>query len=232
MPRFPAECVGDTYRTVEPMVSSRMVGGEAKAGDRRTSKIERLQRKYDLPELGERLEREWTGKAGERTSLRDLTDQVNRLVLGRAIAQTDLDLVDGEVDNYYRLLTDDDVSSGNRVEAETLLEQAGVDVSEILRDFVSHQSIYTYLTNDRDASLPNTEPRAQIENDLERLARVQGRLETLVQETVDRHLAGEDDDGRGYEVLLNVGLICEQCNREQDLETLLTEGGCECEESV
>jgi hypothetical protein len=112
-----------------------MADDDNRTGGRRISKIEGLVREYDLPVLGARLERAWTGEGGERTSLRDLADQVNRLILERAVAETDLALVDGEVANYYRLLTSDDVSSGDRVEAVTLLKQAGIDVSRLNKYF-------------------------------------------------------------------------------------------------
>lgn len=68
------------------------------------------------------------------------------------MASVDLEPLDGEVRNTYRLLTDEDVSSGMRTAKRNELERAGVDVESVERDSVTHQAIYTYLTAVLDVS--------------------------------------------------------------------------------
>ena len=41
----------------------------------KNTKVARVIREYGLDGMGAKLEAEWTGEAGERTSLRDLADK-------------------------------------------------------------------------------------------------------------------------------------------------------------
>ena len=52
---------------------------------------------------------------------------------------------DGEIENMYRLLTDDDVSSAESTRIKRRLERDGVDVETLLSDFVTYEAIGTYL---------------------------------------------------------------------------------------
>jgi hypothetical protein len=191
------------------------------------TKLERVCEEYDLPNLGDELEDRWTRPTEERDSLRELADIVNRRVLEAAMSSSDLELVDGMVANYYRLLTDDDVSRGDKVEVETLLKQNGVDVESVLADFVSHQTVHNYLTEEREASftIPETDPQ---ETDLQSIARLRNRIEGVVDDKVGRRRDAGDIQIESYEVLVNVSIICDRCGRESSIETLLTQGGCNC----
>lgn len=92
----------------------------------RRTKVERLVETYELPaDLGERLEAAWTGDGPKRKSLRELADEFSRRLLERAVESSELASMSGEVANLYRLLTADDVSSGERTEARERLERAG-----------------------------------------------------------------------------------------------------------
>lgn len=116
------------------------------------SKVGRLIRRYDLAEIGDELERRWTADAGERMSLRELADYINRTLIEQALQQNATRTIDGEAANLYRLLAGDDVSSGQRIQAENRLEQNGVDVEQLRTDFVSRQAIHTYLNKEQDAT--------------------------------------------------------------------------------
>jgi hypothetical protein len=77
------------------------------------SKVARLIEEYELGGIGEEFERRWT-REEDRSSLRDLADEFNRRLLRAALERTGDAPLDGEVDNLYRLLTGDDVTSGVR----------------------------------------------------------------------------------------------------------------------
>lgn len=55
-------------------------------------------------------------------------------------------LLDGEVENTYRLPTDEDVSEADRTRARRCLEPDWVDVESVVHNFVSFQAIRTFLT--------------------------------------------------------------------------------------
>jgi hypothetical protein len=140
------------------------------------------------------------------------------------------DPLPGEVANVYRLLVDDDVSAGVRVETRRRLAYQGVDVDAVLDDFVSHQSIHSHLTDCLDVT-HETEP-----SDADRLASARGTVQAL-RSRLEAVAAGSirqlRDAGAlalpGFEVFVDVTVVCEECGRSHGVESLLDRGGCECQ---
>lgn len=197
--------------------------------DRPRSKVARLTEKYDLgPAMGDRMEADWTGASGERSSLRDLADRVNRLVLRTALQDAGESALDGEVANTYRLLADDDASSGSRTEARQRLERSGVDVEELERDFVTYQAVRSYLTEYRNAEYegPNADQRR------ENLAETVGRLRSRTASVIESNLRQLRDAGGitlgEFRLLVAVTVLCEDCDRQYGVKELLDHGGCDC----
>ena len=56
-----------------------------------------------------------------------------------------MDPLQKDVGNTYEILTDQETSSGDRVEVRNRLEWNGIDVDALESDFVTHQVIHTYL---------------------------------------------------------------------------------------
>ncbi|MBX0305923.1 rod-determining factor RdfA [Haloarcula salinisoli] len=193
------------------------------------SKVARLIEAYDLAPLGADLEAAWLGEAGERQSLRDLADRFNRALLLAAVRDAGMDVVDGEAQNYYRLLTEDSVSAGRRVEAENRLDAAGVDVDALRENFVSYQSIRHYLTEVRDASYERDEASSGVERERSVIDRLQSRVERVVRDTIDRlRTAGRLSVGE-YRILVSVDVLCEDCGGQYTVGELLDRGHCDCE---
>ena len=144
---------------------------------RPSSKVARLRVDYDLGDsFGTRLEALWTSEAEERMSLRDLADLFNRRLLESTMTAADMSTIDGEVDNLYRLLTVDGVSSGMRLEARTRLERNGVDIDQLERDFISYQVIRSYLKEHRGAEYERTSDADWIESVTNTIQRLHSRL--------------------------------------------------------
>jgi hypothetical protein len=191
------------------------------------SKVGRVIETYDIAGLGETLEARWTGTGGERSSLRDLADLVNRRLLAAAMSDADMRVLDGEVENTYRLLTADDASSGGRAEAEARLRQAGVDVETLRADFVSHQAVHTYLTRYRGASLPRDDGPTP-ERDAATVGRLRSRIVTVTESLLERRRAAGDHNHGDAEVLVDVTVVCRDCGVQRDPAALLRAGGCDC----
>lgn len=133
----------------------------------------------------------------------------------------------GEVENLYELLTDEDVSGGMRTQAVKRLEQAGIDVARLEADFVTHQTIHTYLTKHRGVELPREET-TDIENDVQTIRRLQNRLQAVTESTLER-LQNADRLSLGAgNVIVEVRVICEQCGARYDPGELLETGACDC----
>ena len=195
------------------------------------SKVARLIEEWDLDGVGEQLEAYWLGTGEEQYSLRQLANWFNQRLLAAAHDRVDESYLEGEIENTYELLTDDDVSSGTRAEVETRLEQRGIDVAELRQSFVSHQSIYTYLTKYREVSQPedDTSDATQIEKTQDAIQRLVSRTKAVVRNNLESlHNTGRISIG-SFTVFVDVQVFCQDCNTQYSPEELLSNGGCECE---
>lgn len=194
----------------------------------RRSKVARVIDEYGLDGMGERLERSWLGEGEPERSLRTLADFLNRAVLEAAMRDAGMAPLDGEVGNLYRLLTDDDVSGGQRAEAEAKLEREGLDPGDLRSDFVSHQAVHTYLTDHREAEFPTSDPGDRTESALDTVQSTRGRLDTVVGETLSTLSDNGDITLGDPDVLVSVTVYCDDCETQFDVVDLLERGGCDC----
>lgn len=194
------------------------------------SKVARLIEAYGLGEaFGARLEALWTAEDERRESLRSLADRFNRRLLDAAMAEAGRSPVDGEVENMYRLLTGEDVSSGNRTEARSRLERAGVDIDRLERDFVSYQAIRSYLTEYRDAAYEREDDPATVSDAIETIQRLESRLRAVTEKRLGR-LAESDRLTIGdFRLFIDVSVLCEDCDTQYGIVELLQRGGCDCD---
>lgn len=194
--------------------------------ERPSSKVARVIDAYDMEGMGEYLESAWTGEDGSRTSLRDLADEFNRSVLAAAIRESGATATDHDVAASYRVLTGDDVSNADTLRKERELERDGVDVAALRRDFVTHQAVYTYLTEYRDAELEDQaiDPEKKIET----LERLEGRTAAVGESTLSSLVEADAVTDRDYELFVEVRAVCEECGSDYALVDLIGAGGCDC----
>jgi len=201
----------------------------APASGGKRGKVARLIDEYDLSGLGDELEERWT-RSEDRWSLRQLAEYFNRELLRAAMEGEEP--LDGEVENLYRLLSEDDVTSGTRQQARYRIEQGGVDPNEIESDFVSYQSIRTYLKKHREASPPDTSssPEDQLDRKRETVQRLTNRLNTVAEQSlIELRKAGHVTLGE-FNVIVTVRVHCSDCGSRMAITDLLADGGCDCEE--
>ena len=196
-------------------------------GDEDLPKVERVATKYGLTGHGDRLVEYWLGDGVDRKSTRELATWFGREVLRAAVSDAGMSVRSGEVENLYRLLTDDEASRGNRTQTELELERAGVDVGELRRDFVSHQTVHTYLTDVRGVERDDAGPDvATVHSRIQRLA---GRLRAVTKSglaSLDR--AGLLSLG-SVSVTVRITVYCSDCGRQFDLTDVFERGECDCE---
>jgi hypothetical protein len=197
----------------------------------RQSKVARLIDEYDLVGMGDELEQRWT-RTENRSSLRQLADYFNRQLLQTVIDSKGRRLLDGEINNLYRLLTDEDVTSGGRQDARNRLEQEGIDIEKLENDFVTYQSIRTYLKNYRGVSPSNTQssPADRIDRRRSSIQRLGTRLVDVTEQSL-RELANASILTLGeFEVIVTVRVHCTSCDTQLPVAELLANHGCECQE--
>ena len=204
------------------------MGSDAPA-DATDSKVARLIEVYDLGEIGREMEAAWLGEGSDRSSLRDLADKFNQALLLAAVSDAEMNIVSGEDENLYRLLTAEEASAGERVEAVTRLEQHGVDVEQLQSDFVSYQAIRHYLTDVRGVKYDDASQAVTVEKEQTTIDRLQARLETVVRDSLDRlQTAGAISLG-DYRLFVSIEVLCQDCGRQYGIAALLDEGGCACD---
>jgi hypothetical protein len=195
------------------------------------SKVARLIETYELDGIGETLVDGWT-RDEDRHSLRELADYFNRRLLRSALEDEQVDSLDGEVENYYRLLTNEATTSGVRSETRDRLEQRGVDVDALERDFVSYQAIRTYLKNYQDASPPEstTTPDEQRSKKADTVQRLKNRLRKVTEQALaDLKKAGHVTLG-DFDVVVTVRVHCADCNTQHPVSEIISTGSCDCAE--
>lgn len=202
------------------------------AGNSMNSKVARLIETYSLdPSVGDELEERWTAVGSERESLRTLADRFNKRLLEAAMTTAGLSTLDGEVSNAYRLLTADDVSSGDRTEVRARLSRGGIDLEQLERDFVTYQAIRSYLTSYRGVQYESRSDTDPIENTVETIQKLQSRLRS-VSDTSLEQLRNTDRITVGEQrIIVDVNVLCEDCGTQYELVELLERGGCDCDQA-
>lgn len=195
----------------------------------RTTKVARGIDKYGLEGIGAELEAAWTGEKGNRTSLRDLADEFNQALLEGALQAADGPVIQTDIENGYRILTDESVPQGDRLRKRRELEQRGVDVTAVVDDFVTHQTIHTYLTSERGATLPDDDTD-RITQKTQTIDRLRGRLTAVANSTIDALIGTDDITDRPYEVFVDLRVACSACGADYPISELLRQGGCDCPE--
>jgi hypothetical protein len=193
-------------------------------------KIGRITASYELSGLDEDLVAYWTGETEEQYSTRSLATVVNQRILKAALQDANVSVKEGEIENTYRLLTDDDVSSGARVETRTELEQSGVPVEQIESDFVSHQTVYNHLTDCLDTSLDSPSDEERLARSQEKLGALQSRTLAVMTDTLEQLARNEIVDIGDFNIVISATVTCEDCYQQYTVQEFLEQGSCGCDD--
>ena len=200
------------------------------SGRGRRSKVARLIEERELLGLGAELEQLWTAEK-DRRSLRELATYFNQRLLEQALTAADVQYLDGELENTYRLLTADDVSSAASTRVKRRLERDGVDVDRLSDDFVTYQAVRNYLKDYRGAEY--TEPeRDPLEREETNVQKLRGRMVSVIEGNIEQ-LRDSDSLTLGeFQTFADIQILCEDCNSQFAVLELLDRGGCNCEETA
>lgn len=200
------------------------------ANPREESKVVRALRKYDIEEFGDWLEAAWNGDGTERHSLRDLKDEFNKRILEERLRVADVSPISADIETIYEVLTGDDVPEGEKIQKRRELEQAGVDFEAVQAEFVTHQTIHNYLTDIRGTDYEEASFEDQLERNIETLQRLQSRMDTITEDTIDRMCDADREVGEKYNILVGVQVVCEFCGERYSAVDLVRQGGCPCDQ--
>lgn len=193
------------------------------------NKVAHLIEEYGLGEsFGRELEDYWTGRKEERKSLRELADLFNKQLLQSAIRQTGATPNSSEITLYYRTLTDESTSSGERMEIRNNLQRMGADIDTIESDFVSYQAIRSYLKDIRGAEYQSKINEDIDQNALNSVQKLESKLEAVAESNLSRLIKRDTITVGEYRLITNVMIYCEDCSRQFTFNQLFREGGCGC----
>lgn len=193
----------------------------------RRSKVADVIEKYDLAGMGETLEAKWTGDGGERTSLRDLADELNRAILESAIDDANGSVTSIDIAGIYHTLSETDAADASRIRQQRNLERQGVDIEDVLSDFVTHQTVHTFLTEHRNAEFDD-HTEDIVEKKTQTIERLSSRASAVSESSLQTLInAGEITD-REYRALVDIRIVCSECGSSYTITTLIEQGGCSC----
>ncbi|WP_293033569.1 rod-determining factor RdfA [Natronococcus sp.] len=191
-------------------------------------KLGRVAEAYSLSGLDEDLVSYWTGAGDEQYSTRELATIVNQRILEAAFETAGVSYKQGEIENTYRLLSADDVTSGTRVQTRNELERDGIPVDDVESDFVSHQTVYNHLTKCLEAELATPSDEERLERAEEKLGALQNRTEAVTGDTIAQLRRNDVVDVGEFDVLVSVTVTCEECQQQYTVRELLEERACDC----
>lgn len=190
-------------------------------------KVSRIAEKHELTDVGDTLAELWM-QEDDPVSLRDLATYFNERVLQAAIEDVEMNPLEGEVENTYRLLTDDDVSRGVETETRKELERNGIDVEQLESDFVTYQAVRTYLKEGRGLEHEEETDAERIEKVRRSITRLENRTIAVTEEKLSQlNRTGRIELGE-FQVLLDVQVFCEDCGTQFTVGELLDQDGCQC----
>lgn len=189
-------------------------------------KVGAVAAEFELEGIHDELERRWD----EDTSVRELTDMFNRRVLREAFRRAGRLSIDGEIENAYRVLTDDDAAAGSRERAREQLRQDGVPIEDVEDRLVAHQTLYRHLADCLGVTYEREQQSdsERIEAWRERLLALQNRTERVTEGGIEQLRDSGAIDAGDVDVLVDVNVLCNECGQFATLETFLEAGGCEC----
>lgn len=192
-------------------------------------KIGRVIDEYDLTGVPAELAARWSGDGGDRWSLRALADYFNERVLAAGLADAGVDSVTSDVSTQYRVLTGEEGSAGDRTALRRRLERDGVDVDALTRNFVSHQTVHTFLTDHLEERYEADEAE-QLRKDADRVSRLESRLAAVADDAVNRSKRVGRIAVGDPEVFVETRVVCTDCGESRTLQDLFERGGCGCGE--
>ncbi|ELK56035.1 hypothetical protein D320_01423 [Haloferax sp. BAB-2207] len=192
----------------------------------RGPKIERIANRYGLDGLGDDLVDAWLGDGRAQRSLRELEGDVNKRLIRAALDEAGAHVLDGEAENFYRLLTSDDVTAGSRTDARNTLRERGVDVEQLEADIISYQSVYNYLKRHRNVEREDDDDDETdaTEAGLATIRKLRSRLRTVTIDVVDRLVKAERVFIGAYEVEVDIRVTCTDCDTRMTPTALLSSG--------
>ena len=142
-----------------------------------------------------------------------------------------MSVIDNDVDTIYRNLTSDSVSAGVRTDTETKLSEHGIDPEQLKREFVSYQTLRTYLKEYQDAEYDEISDEEKIDKDMQMIDRLVTRSQSVATDRIEKLISTDRISASNLEVFVDMNVLCTDCGTQYSIDEYLEARGCDCQES-
>jgi len=192
------------------------------------SKIERVASHYNIDGIGAELEERWTADANE-SSTRQLAKYFNKSVVRAALRGAGATPLESELKAIYEALSADATDTAELIEVRERLSEHGIDAESLSGDFVSHQTVYNYLTKSRGAVYESTTSSAErLRKANESVQRVKNRMVAIASRNIDTLRRADILSLGEHDVVGEVHIYCHDCGQRYGMRDLIENRGCNC----
>ncbi|MGB9965563.1 rod-determining factor RdfA [Halobacterium sp. CBA1126] len=195
----------------------------------RQSKVARLVDEHDLDGVGAELEARWTATGDDHWSLRDLAEHFNRELVRERLYEAGLHPSEAEVGDVVRLLTGDGGGAAEQTQLRRRLEREGIDVEDLAGDVVTYQAVRSYLQEYRGAEYER-DTGDRLETVADAVQKLRGRLVSVTETKLDQLRRTSKLTLGEFRVMVDVRVLCTECDTQYGIAELLAGDGCNCEE--
>jgi len=191
----------------------------------RCCKVGRVAAEHEIEDWTESLVTEWQ----DGSSVRSLADRFNKSVIDSALDDASTLQSEWTKEPLKDLFLSESTDQSDEIEMRRELERAGVDVDHLEATFVSHQTLYRHFTKCLDASKDTSlTPTNRIDSARETIFSLQRRTQMVTESTITELDRAEIVDIGDSSVIVDIQVLCEECGRSMDVQTVLSEG-CDCQ---
>lgn len=198
--------------------------------ENKQSKVARLIAEYDLEGIGEEMEELWTRTDDTGLSTRELADHFNKELLRAVLHDAGMEVIQSELTAIQSFVNGEQQTVREEIEVEERLARHDIDPDKLNSLFVSHQTVYNYLTEQRGAEYQNdTGPEERIRKSSDSIQKMKARTTSVAKNILDSLArAGLITLGE-YDVISEVSVYCEDCGSRFTTSELIARRGCNCD---
>jgi len=192
------------------------------------SKVERVAVRYDIDGIGAELEERWTTD-GNESSTRQLANHFNKSVVRAALRGAGATPLESELETIYKALSKSGTDAAELIEVRERLSEHGIDPESLADDFVSHQTVYNYLTKHRGAVYESTsDPAERLRKTNESVQRVKSRMVAIASRNINMLRRADILTLGEYDVVGDIHVYCHDCEQRYGVRELVDKRGCGC----
>lgn len=197
-----------------------------------SNKVARVIRERGIDAIGDEIVQQWQTEGADGASVRELTESFNKRLLKDTLVESGVIPLEGEVETIYQQLVGNENGSAKSLQVRNRLDTAGIDGDALKQEFVSHQTMYRYLTDVRGVEKQTSTPTLQQrkESVTASVRKLQNRLSSVVTSNLETLAKRERFHVGDIDVTVSVTVTCQTCQTSKGLFDIIADNGCDCQD--